>query len=556
MRQSSWLSVLATAVVFTALAHFSAPIEAQEQSIVSNQVEVSANHAALLLEFSDGKRTRLSFEDGVVTIDGEALGDYDPDGAANHEWRGLLADVLSLTNGDLARALEAWRPEAQGDSEEANLLRRIDQALEDAVSQAARSGRQAEDGGRNENSLVSILRLLGRFDELEGLAALGNLELGSIEILQDEQNVVADGESIDGTLLIANGDVSIRGHVRGDVIVLLGEAILHEGGQIDGDVRVIEGSFDNEGGELQGEVVDIERTLRREQARQRREFRDEIRDELRGEFGREGRERSRGAFSRVTRGVGDLFETLFLFLVLGGLTLLIDRFGRGRRAVIEEAVRANPARSAVVGFAGGFMIVPVYILGILILVVSIVGIPALLLWIPVYPMAVALGGLTGYLAVGRFVGEWLLDQEFQWLDRLSRNNDMHVRLAGLGALLLPFAAASLIQVLPLVGWLGRVVQALGCLVFFVTSAIGFGAVLITRGGRLRDFPGGYGMGDWASSEAPFSFLDDEDLGVEDVTDDQAEHTDADKTDTGNPDDGNIDAGGGDVEPKSDAGDVS
>ena len=472
---------------------------AQERSVLANQVEVSRDDASLLLEFSDGDQLQVSFEDGTARVDGDVLGSYDVGGDADLAWRALLADVLSLSNGELARALAEWQPDPEIGGDAGRILASLDASLENAVagSVAAPDQTAARDG----ESLSRLLRLLARGEYSEGLSdALEDVDLDELHVWVDEDHTVRRDEVVDGTVVLVDGTLEVRGRVRGDVVVVGGRLRMDEGATVDGDIRLIESGVSRDGGEVRGAVVDVTRELRRDRDRIREEIRREVENEVRRSV-RFDRGRSSGMVSRTARAVGGVFETALTFVLLGLLTLLIHRFGGHRLDAVVRAVGENPARSAAVGFAGGFLVLPVYVIGLLVLTISIVGIPALLVWAPFFPLAVALGGFVGYLGVGHHVGRWVLSHDFHWLEWVNDESEAQVRLVGLGALLAPFAAASLISAVPLVGWIGGIVGFLGSVACLIALVMGFGAVIITRGGRYGGAPGFSDEAfDWAAEE--------------------------------------------------------
>ena len=64
--------------------------------------------------------------------------------------------------------------------------------------------------------------------------------------------VIGPGQTVDG-VFVGSGDVTIRGHVTGDVAVLSGEVLVT--GRIDGDLVTISGETRIEGAEIGGDVV-------------------------------------------------------------------------------------------------------------------------------------------------------------------------------------------------------------------------------------------------------------------------------------------------------------
>lgn len=409
----SLLSALVPAIACTA-----AGAAAQQRDVVSSQVEVSNSEALLRLEFVDGDRLTLRFADGVALLDGEALGSYEPGGASDRAWRSLLDDVLSLSDGPLARELERWSPDAGLDGDDLELLQQVDAALEGAFAGLARS----QEPTRRQRP--------------------------------DDAPATPDARPATPPAAPSPPD------------------------------------FD----------------------RLRDEIREEVREELRREFQREMSDRvpSRGySAPRALRAAGDVLGTVFTYLVSGALALLLLRFAGPRLDAVTREIRHRPGRAAAVGFAGGFLLLPVFVIGAVVLAVSLIGIPLLLVWVPLFPLAVGLAAFTGYVGVSHHVGRWVLDQDWSWLDRVDRHRDAHVLLTGLAALMLPFAAGSALGALPLIGWAGGLLEVLGSIAGLAALLVGFGAVVITRGGRYAtSWPGS--LDDELETAAEWSPVDDMD----------------------------------------------
>lgn len=453
-----------------------ADIEAQERQVVSNQLGVSSSEASLELEFSDGATFSISFENGRVTADGEVLGTYQSGGAAEQEWRSLLSDVLSLSNGPLADALERWEPDPDLAGAEADILRAVDGALEGAVAGASGGVSRSVAGQR----MGELLEAVAHSENVEALGtALEDVDLESLGIWLHQDHTVREGTSHSGSVLVVGGHLDVRGTVDGDVIVLDGTITLREDGEVDGDIHLIQSDLERRGGEVDGEVVDVTRQLRRAES----QFREEIMAEVTRELSRTRAARRTSGFARVGRAVGDIVEAGVTFAILGLLTLLLTRFSADRLDVVTRAVGRQPARSAVVGFAGGFLILPVYVLGIVVLAISVVGLPVLLAWVPLFPLAVVVAGFMGYVGVGQQVGRWVLEHDFPWLDRVDGSRPTHLRLLGLATLTAPFVVGNALQVLPLVGWTGSLVIGMGTIASVAATLTGLGAVIVTRGGR-------------------------------------------------------------------------
>jgi hypothetical protein len=488
------------------LAVLAAPLGAQERPILSKEVAVGRDEAALGLEFQDGERLSIALRDGVVFVDDEIVpgGDYEPGGELDASFRGLLGRAVSLDDGPLAEALVAWAPPEGLSGEQAEVARRIDEALESALEsptpeeRADAAGRTVRVEGSDESRFLSAV--LGRADRLVFLEeALTGLD--DIRIHVDEDVEIAEGETVDASLLLVESDARIGGVVTRDVVAVDGSVELLESGEIRGDVRLAEGELIRSGGRLLGEVRQLRdeggaAVLDRERVEEATELRERIRGEVRDEIRRELRREYRDAgsdfdfgsgifapFRGLFRAVGGILETLVAVFILGVVGVGIVAFAPHNLDTVAEAARREPGRAAVVGTAGAFLLLPVYILGMAALAISIVGIPALLAWIPLFPLAALAAAVFGYVAVARNVGEWLADSGYRYTDWIRRSNAVYTIFGGLLGLSALFLAAEALHVVPFSGFFRGLLGFAGFVAVLAAVAVGLGAVLLTRGGR-------------------------------------------------------------------------
>jgi hypothetical protein len=186
----------------------------------------------------------------------------------------------------------------------------------------------------------------------------------------------------------------------------------------------------------------------------------------------------------VGRGVAGILSLLVTFAVFFGLGFALIFFG-GRRYLegVADAAREATTRSFLVGLAASFLTIPVFVLGIVVLAISIVGIPALLIWVPAFPLAVVISLALGYLAVAHSLGEAFAERRFYGGDWFSRANSYYYLITGLGLLLVFFLACNIVQMAgPWLGFLRGILGFLGGVLTWAALTTGFGAVLITRGG--------------------------------------------------------------------------
>jgi hypothetical protein len=186
----------------------------------------------------------------------------------------------------------------------------------------------------------------------------------------------------------------------------------------------------------------------------------------------------------VGRGLAGIMSVLVTFAVLFGIGFAIVFFGgRPYLDAVADATRHSTLRSFLVGLAASFLVIPVFVLGIIVLAISIVGIPALLIWVPAFPLAVVLGCLLGYLGVAHAAGEAFAERRFYGGDWFSRANSYYYLLTGLGLMLALFIAGHAVEILgPWLGFIHGILMFLGVVLTWVAATTGFGAVLITRAG--------------------------------------------------------------------------
>lgn len=222
-----------------------------------------------------------------------------------------------------------------------------------------------------------------------------------------------------------------------------------------------------------------------------RDLRDELRNEIRVEMrGSDWRDSWSSPWRHITRGIGGVFSTLMSYAILVGLGFLAVFFGRKYLEGIADTARHHTLRSGLVGLAGSFLVLPAYILGLLALAVSIVGIPLILVFAPLFPVAVVLAALAGYLGVAHGAGEALAERRFTGNDWFTRANSYYYMITGLGLLLVLYIAAHIVSMAgPWLDFLEGLLMFMAVMLTWAAFTIGFGAFLISRGGTR---PGGTG----------------------------------------------------------------
>ena len=190
-------------------------------------------------------------------------------------------------------------------------------------------------------------------------------------------------------------------------------------------------------------------------------------------------------FRHITQGIAGIFSILVTYVVLFGIGFAVIFFG-GRKYIegVADTARHAPGRSFLVGLAASFLVVPAFVLGIIALVISVIGIPGLLVWVPGFPVAVVLGVLLGYLGVAHAAGEAFAERRFYVTDWFQRGNSYYFLLSGIGILLALFLASQVVHMAgPWLSVITGILIALGVVTTVAATLTGLGAVLISRAGK-------------------------------------------------------------------------
>ncbi len=474
---------------------------AQERAVVSKEVLVSGSGGSLELEFGDGSGIRIALDRGALVIDGARAGSFQPGGPLEATWRSLLGDAVAADPSELRQLLVGWEPRSGLVGDDLAAAERIRESLTRALlaSSAVPTGELAWDT----TSTRALEALLRRPALLRGLASVaGEVTFGEIEFRSGEATIGED-ETLEGTLLVVDGQTRLDGEVTRDVIVLGGAMEIGEGARVGGELRWIEAEISGNRDAVVGGVREIEpEALLREAAPETPSAAPAVsRTERPTRGARTGLAR---LATNIGAGIGRILQVVVAFGVLLGLGLALLYFSPRNFEVVARTAREAPGRSALVGLAGGVLTFPLWVIGIVLLTVTIIGIPVMLVWLPFFPVAAALALAAGYVAVARNVGSWVAQRRDLDLDGeafsigLGRfDGDRPAVRVGVGlvVLLVGFALAGALHFGgSWFAFLRGAVTVVSILVTVGAATIGFGAVLLSRGGRdSRYAGGGWGM---------------------------------------------------------------
>lgn len=188
----------------------------------------------------------------------------------------------------------------------------------------------------------------------------------------------------------------------------------------------------------------------------------------------------------IASGVAGVLANLVVLAVLAGIGFAVIFFVRKELEVVADTIRREPVRSGLVGLAATFLALPSYILGIIVLAISIIGIPLLLAWLPLFWVAVGIAALFGYLAAAYAIGEALTERRFYAGEWVDRTNAYYYLLIGLSGLFALYLAGNLIRMAgPWLSFIQVFLLILAGIGTWLAATVGLGAVLLTRAGTRR-----------------------------------------------------------------------
>ncbi len=284
---------------------------------------------------------------------------------------------------------------------------------------------------------------------------------------------VDEGEVVDGDVVSIGGSTRVDGEVRGDAVSIGGGLHLGPHANVQGDAVSVGGSLIRDpGARVDGKVVDIGGgwAFRPGQWSWPRFSR--------GSFPPFG-----AAVFGAAAGIIALMSTLMRVLVLCLLSSVVLFVGREYVERVGSRAAAEPLKAGAIGLLAQLLFGPLLILTIVIFVITIVGIPLLLL-VPFAMLAFGVVMLIGFTAVAYNLGR-LANARFAW----SHGNVYLTVITGILLLLSPVLIA---RVLGLASWIlfpvtGTLVF-LGLLAEYLAWTVGFGAVALLRFERPPTIP--------------------------------------------------------------------
>jgi hypothetical protein len=267
---------------------------------------------------------------------------------------------------------------------------------------------------------------------------------------------IARDERVDGDVVVVMGNAYVDGEVDGEVTVVMGNAYLGAESVVRDDVNVVGGNLNRTpGSRVDGNIDNVAIGAGRVPGMRFPGF---LRDTF---FGR----------------VGSLAGTVLRIGLLGLLALVVVAVGRDPIERVAERTAADPIRAGLVGFLAQLLFFPVLVITVVMLAVSIIGIPLLLL-VPFALFGVMILCLVGFTGVAFRAGSWLNDR-FGWAGRSAYATVLAgVVLIALVTLLGRSAALAL-------GPFSWPVSATGLFLEYLAWTLGMGAVILAWLQRRR-----------------------------------------------------------------------
>ena len=263
------------------------------------------------------------------------------------------------------------------------------------------------------------------------------------------------GDTVTGPVVVAAGDLHVRGTIRGTAVAVAGDILVEPGGSITGDAIAVLGSVINERGVIAGTaraftgsfswLKDVEETP--------------------------GPGPRRGTADAMGLSLG-----WFVIMLLIGIGVLV--FAGAYLDGVTDVLEQSFWRSFLVGIAGELGVIPVMILLVVALAITVVGILLIPFAIVAYILAVA-GFLTlGFLSVSRLAGGGLVSNRGE-----VRGRALRALVFGIAIFMGGWVLAAAFQWSPLIS---GILQMIALAVTWVAATAGFGAAILSRGGTHRD----------------------------------------------------------------------
>jgi hypothetical protein len=285
------------------------------------------------------------------------------------------------------------------------------------------------------------------------------------EVVRVGGSVTVDAdESVHGDVVAIGGSATVNGEVDGNVVAIGGVVRLGPEAFVHGDVTSVGGGVNRDPkAVVRGGIQDIG-----------------VGGPWRGDWARSGHWDWdwMGGLYPVARLTGTLVRITLLTL----LVALVLFVARDPVEQIADRVARDPVKSWVVGFLAEMLFFPVLIMTVVVLAISIIGIPLLVL-VPVAIVAALLVMLVGFTAVAFQVGRLLQDKV-----AALRSRPFAATFAGILLIVSPVLLARLVGLTGDFWYLMWPIAAVGFLFEYIAWTAGLGAAALARWDRPAPSP--------------------------------------------------------------------
>jgi hypothetical protein len=264
--------------------------------------------------------------------------------------------------------------------------------------------------------------------------------------------------------LVVDGTADVYGRLVGNLVTVRGDAVVHPGAVVTGDVLTLGGQVRDDGGEIDGEVRTLAST---------RLLAPPVAPVVPTLSPLES------IFQRGAGVVG-----VFLSLTVLGFGLVM--FGRPNLEIVSDTVSHSFGRAFLTGLLGQILLLPTFGMLVVGLVLSVAGILLLPFAIAVYALLAVVAIVGGYLAVAHAMGETYTRRRMALGVVIGSPNSYRYLLVGLAAL------AALWLAWAVFGWVpvaGSIIWGAAFFVTWLLGTTGFGAALLSRAGIKENFAG-------------------------------------------------------------------
>ena len=264
---------------------------------------------------------------------------------------------------------------------------------------------------------------------------------------------VAENERVEGDVVAIGGAVTIDGEVTGDVVAVTGGLTLGPKAVVRGEVTAVGGPFKRDPqAQVFGKVNEVGIAV---DGQTLPPYRINPRNLI---------------FGTIASRIGNFTATIARVLMFMLFVLIVTAVGQRPVQQIAARIAAEPLRAGLVGLLAEILFVPVLVVTIIALVISIIGIPLLLL-VPFGIVLVGVVMLVGFTGAATIVGAWTLER----FNRTERNPYLVVAV-GLVVIAGLTLAGRLFSLA--VGGFGAPLYVVGYLIEYLAWTVGFGAAIL------------------------------------------------------------------------------